>query len=489
MVEQDYRMQRIAKLEQLREQGMDPYPARVSYTHTAAEALAAFEQQEAEEGPRVQVVGRMISQRVMGRSSFAHLADGSGKIQIYVRQDEVGEELYHLFRRLVDIGDYLEAGGLLFRTRTGEVTVRVTTLRLIAKALRPMPEKWHGLRDVETRYRQRYLDLMANEEVRRIFVTRSRMVAAIRRFLDARGFMEVETPILQPIYGGAAARPFVTHHNALDQTLYLRIADELYLKRLIIGGFDRVYEIGHNFRNEGISTKHNPEFTAIEIYQAYADYHVIMALVEELYSEVAREVLGSTTLSYQGQTIDLTPPWRKVTMRDAIREATGLDIAEIMDHRALWQAVQDRGLGVAPQPSWGKLVDALFGEYVESKLIQPTFVLDYPREISPLAKNKPGEPDWVERFEFFIAGIESGNAFSELNDPLEQRARFAEQGRACEAGDVEAHPMDEDFITALEHGMPPTGGLGFGIDRMVMLFTDQTSIREVILFPQLRTPE
>jgi len=487
MADSDHRSQRIAKLEELREQGIDPYPARASYTHTVAEALAAFEKREDGEGPHVQIVGRMVSQRIMGRSSFAHLADGSGKIQIYVRQDIVGEETYHLFRRMTDLGDYIEAEGELFRTRTGEITVLVSNLRLIAKALRPMPEKWHGLRNVETRYRQRYLDLIANEDVRRIFLTRSHMVAAIRRFLDARGFIEVETPILQPIYGGAAARPFVTHHNALDQRLYLRIADELYLKRLIVGGLDRVYEIGHNFRNEGISTKHNPEFTAIEIYQAYADYHDIMDLVEQLYSEVAVEVLGRVSLEYQGETIDLSPPWHRITMRDAILEATGLDIAELDDHAALWQATQDQSLTVSPQPSWGKLVDALFGEYVEPKLIQPTFVMDYPREISPLAKNKPGDPDWVERFEFFIAGMESGNAFSELNDPLEQRARFAEQRRAAEAGDEEAHPMDEDFITALEHGMPPTGGLGFGIDRMAMLFTNQTSIREVILFPQLRT--
>ena len=489
MADQDHRSQRIAKIEQLVEQGLDPFPARTSYTHTAAEAVAAFE--AAKDGAEIetQVVGRMVSQRVMGRSSFAHLADGSGRIQIYLRQDEVGEELYERFRRTVDVGDFVQASGHLFRTRTGEVSVHVTDLRLISKAIRPMPEKWHGLRDVETRYRQRYLDLMANEEVRQIFVVRSRMVTAIRRFLDDRGFLEVETPILQPIYGGAAARPFVTHHNALDQTLYLRIADELYLKRLIVGGLDRVYEIGHNFRNEGISTKHNPEFTAIEIYQAYADYHSMMELVENLYSEVAREVVGSATISYQGQEIDLAPPWRRVTMRDVIMEATGLDIGILSEHKTLWDAVQQRGLRVSPQPTWGKLVDALFGEYAEPTLIQPTFVMDYPREISPLAKNKPGEPDWVERFEFFIAGMESGNAFSELNDPLEQRARFIEQGRAGEAGDDEAHPMDEDFITALEHGMPPTGGLGFGIDRMAMLLTDQTSIREVILFPQLRSQD
>ncbi|MHB1296651.1 MAG: lysine--tRNA ligase [Anaerolineae bacterium] len=498
MPDLDQREQRVAKLDALRSRGIDPYPARVMRTHTTAEAVAAFEQATADAQPsadghvepaepvRAQVAGRVLSSRVMGKSTFAHIQDGSGKLQVYLRKDLLGEETYELFRREIDLGDYVAAQGRLFRTRTGEVTLEVEALQLISKALLPLPEKWHGLKDVEVRYRQRYLDLIANEDVRRIFVTRSRVVSTIRRYLDERGFMEVETPVLQPIYGGAAARPFTTHHNALDQTLYLRIADELYLKRLIVGGFDRVYEIGHNFRNEGISTRHNPEFTVIEVYQAYADYDDIMRLVEELYLTVVQTVLGGSTVTYQGQTLDFTPPWRRVTMRDAILEACGLDIAELTDLAGLWAAAQERELKVAPQPTWGKLVDELFSEYVEPGLVQPTFIVDYPLEISPLAKQKSGAPGWVERFEFFIGGLECGNAFSELNDPLDQRERFASQGRASAAGDDEAHPMDEDFLTAMEHGMPPTGGLGFGIDRMVMLLTDQSSIREVILFPQLR---
>jgi len=483
----DRREQRLAKLARLRERGIDPYPARARVSHTATEAIHAFENAAEGEEVSVQVAGRLVSARNMGKSTFGHIADGSGSIQLYLRTDVVGEASYEAFGRDIDIGDFVGAEGSLFRTRTGEVTVKVASWELLAKALLPLPEKWHGLRDVEARYRQRYLDLIANERTRQIFVTRTRIVSAIRRFLDARGFLEVETPVLQPIYGGAAARPFTTHHNALDRTLYLRIADELYLKRLIIGGFDRVYEIGHNFRNEGISTTHNPEFTVIEIYQAYADYQDIMRLVEELYYTVAQEVMGGAIVTYQGHEINLTPPWRRVTMRDAILEGSGLDIAALSDYDALWRAAQERGLALTKQPSWGKLVEKLFEECVEPTLIQPTFITDYPVDISPLAKKKPGSDGLVERFEFFIGTLESGNAFSELNDPLDQRERFAAQGRAAEAGDEEAHPMDEDFLTAMEHGMPPTGGLGIGIDRMVMLFTDQSSIREVILFPQLRS--
>ncbi|NLD43499.1 MAG: lysine--tRNA ligase [Chloroflexi bacterium] len=487
----DRREQRIAKMERLRERGIDPYPARVTYSHTTAQAIRAYEEAAAADGDEqvdldVQVVGRLVAVRIMGKSSFAHIADGSGRLQLYLRRDVVGEDTYETFRRDLDIGDFVWAEGHLFRTRSGEISVEVRALRVLSKALRGMPEKWHGLRDVETRYRQRYLDLMANAETQEIFRKRTRIVSEIRRYLDAQGFLEVETPILQPIYGGAAARPFTTYHNALDQTLYLRIADELYLKRLIIGGFDRVYEIGHNFRNEGISTQHNPEFTLIEVYQAYADYADIMRMVEELWSTVAINVLGSAKVTYQGQEIDLTPPWKRITMRDVILEACGVDIEAHQDLEALWQAAQDRGLTVRQQPTWGRMVDELFSEYAEPRLIQPTFVTDYPVEISPLAKKKPEAPHLVERFEFFMCGMECGNAFSELNDPLDQRERFEEQRRASDLGDDEAHPMDEDFITALEHGMPPTGGLGFGIDRMVMLLTDQASIREVILFPHLR---
>ena len=485
----DQREQRIAKLIRLREKGIDPYPARVCYTHTTAQAIAAFEAAPAEAEVTVRVAGRLMSVRSMGKSTFAHIADGSGRLQIYLRQDTLGEGSYDLFRKEIDIADFIGIEGRPFRTRTGEITLEARSWEVLSKALRPLPEKWHGLKDVELRYRQRYLDLLTNEEVRRVFFTRTRTVTALRRFLDERGFLEVDTPILQPVYGGTTARPFVTYHNLLDRTLYLRIADELYLKRLIIGGIDRVYEIGHNFRNEGISTTHNPEFTAIEIYQAYADYHDIMLLVEDIYFTVAQEVLGSPLITLQGTQVDLTPPWRRVTMRETIMEACGIDIEAHTDHESLWAAVTARGIQVAKQLNWGKLVAELFDKCVESSLVQPTFILDYPIDISPLAKKKPGAPHLVERFEYFIGGMECGNAFTELNDPLDQRERFAAQARAAASGDEEAHPMDEDFLIAMEHGMPPAGGLGFGIDRMVMLFTGQPSIREVILFPQLRSKE
>ncbi|MHB1354967.1 MAG: lysine--tRNA ligase [Anaerolineae bacterium] len=488
MPEQDQREQRIAKLEQLRAKGIDPYPPRTTYTHTTAQALTAFDSLTEGNELQVSLVGRLVSIRGMGKSTFAHIADGSGRIQILVRQDLIGQESYKSFKQL-DLADFVSISGRMFRTRTGEVTVEVQEYAILSKTLLPLPEKWHGLKDIETRYRQRYLDLLSNEQVRTIFLTRTRIISAIRRYLDARGFLEVDTPILQPIYGGAAAKPFVTFHNALDTTLYLRIADELYLKRLIIGGLDRVYEIGHNFRNEGISTKHMPEYTAIELYQAYADYNDIARLVEDLFSTVAQDVLGSITLNYQGQAVDLTPPWRRVTMREAILTASGIDIEEFKDYTSLLDAAAAKGYKLGKQPNWGKLVEKLFEETVEPGLIQPTFVTEYPIDISPLAKKKPGSPHLVERFEFFIAGTECGNAFTELNDPIDQRERFATAQKDFSAGEEEAHPMDEDFITAMEHGMPPTGGLGWGIDRMVMLFTDQASIREVILFPQLRNKE
>lgn len=478
------RAQRLAKLQRLRELGIDPYPPRAHYTHTAAQAVAAFVP-EAEHQATVTVAGRLTAIRVMGKSTFAHLRDGSGAIQIYLQRDVLGES-YDVFRHEVDIADFVQCTGELFSTHTGEITVRVISWVFLCKALRQLPDKWHGLRDTETRYRQRYLDLLANEQVRDIFVKRTRIVSAIRRFLDARGDYEVETPTLQPIYGGANARPFTTYHHELGQTFYLRIADELYLKRLIIGGFDRVYEIAHNFRNEGISTRHNPEFTACEVYEAYADYHDMMVLIERLYSQVATEVLGSPVITYQGQQIDLTPPWRRITMRDAILERSGIDIEQHRDQEALVAAGRAKGLDLSGQPTWGKAVEKLFDEFVEPTLIQPTIIADYPIDISPLAKKKPGAPHLVERFEFFIGGLECGNAFTELNDPLDQRERFAQQARAAAQGDQESQPLDEDFLLAMEHGMPPTGGLGFGVDRLVMLLTDQVSIREVILFPQLR---
>jgi lysyl-tRNA synthetase class 2 len=487
--------QRRLKLERLKDKGVDPYPLRSACTHTTAEALEMLAQskKEAKRAPAEKVIlcGRIMSVRVMGKASFAHIADGSGRIQIYVRlgEDGVDEETYDFFRHDLDIGDIIQAEGTLFFTRTGEPSLMVTDLTLLAKSLRPLPEKWHGLKDVETRYRQRYLDLIVNEDVRHIFITRSRIIAALRRFMDERGFIDVETPVLQPIYGGAMARPFTTYYQALDQEVFLRIADELYLKRLIVGGLDRVYEICKDFRNEGVSSQHNPEFTQLEVYQAYADFHDMMTLAEDAFFHVAQEVLGTPQISYQGHAVDLTPPWKRLSMRDAILDETGIDIEESPSRDLLRQRVDEQGLEVDPQPTRGTLIDEIFSEYVEPGLIQPTFIIDFPVEISPFAKKKPGRPQLVERFEFFIGGLELGNAFSELNDPLDQRERFLAQQKLREAGDEEAHPMDEDYLRALEYGMPPTGGMGWGIDRMVMLFTDQASIREVILFPHLRTKE
>jgi len=484
----DQVQQRMLKLERIRERGIEPYPARASRSHTAAEASAAFEKAETSgaDSPRVQVTGRLRAIRVMGKSTFAHIEDGSGRIQIYLKQDNLGEDAYEFFKREFDLGDFIGVEGTLFRTRTGEVTIQVQSFELLTKTLHPLPEKWHGLKDVETRYRRRYLDLIANPEAREIFKTRARIVTAMRRFLDDQGFIEVETPTLQPIYGGAMARPFTTHHNALDMTLYLRISDELYLKRLIVGGLDKVYEICKDFRNEGVSTKHNPEFTQMECYWAYADYSDMMWLTENMVAFIAKESLGSTQFTFQGHQIDVTPPWRRWSLRDAIRELAGIDYVDFPSLEALWAEVQHRGLHVSPQPTWGKLIDELLGEIVEPTLIQPTFIKDYPIDISPLSKASPHDPQHVERFEIFVGGLEIGNAYSELNDPLVQRERFEQQGLGATAGDEEAHPMDEDYILALMHGMPPTGGLGVGVDRLTMLLSDQNSIREVILFPHMR---
>lgn len=481
----DLEKQRYLKLERIKARGIDPYPPRVRRTHTAAEAISEFE--AGKSAGEISLAGRLMSVRVMGKSTFAHIEDGSGRIQIYLRQDSLGEEAYEFFKRDFDIGDFIGVTGELFRTRTGEITLQVNSFKMLAKSLHPLPEKWHGLKDVETRYRQRYLDLIANKEVREIFVIRARIVTALRRFLDERGFLEVETPVLQPIYGGAAARPFVTYHNVLDQELYLRISDELYLKRLIIGGYERVYEIGKDFRNEGVSHKHNPEFTQLEFYQAYADYNDVMEMAEEMISYVAQEVLGTTRITYQGSEIDLSPPWRRLSLQEAIKEESGIDYEEYPDAQSLYQAIKAIGGDVEPKENRGKLIDTLLSNYVEPKLIQPTFLIDYPVEISPLAKRKPGHPDTVERFEGFVGGMEICNAFTELNDPLDQKERFLAQRRAYAAGDQEAHQMDTDWLTALSYGMPPTGGFGMGIDRLTMLLTDQVSIREVILFPHLRT--
>ncbi|HIC89285.1 MAG TPA: lysine--tRNA ligase [Anaerolineae bacterium] len=490
----DQEIFRRQKLGILRERGIEPYPRRVRRTHTAVEAVAALEafeaDEEAGEPPVVTVVGRLVSQRIMGRVSFAHIEDGSGRIQLFVKRDLLGSERYNeFFKKLLDLGDFVGATGRLVRTRTGEPSVEVTEIELLSKALHPLPDKWHGLRDVEARYRMRYVDLMVNPEVRQIFITRAKIVSALRRYLDSQGFIEVETPILQPIYGGAAARPFTTFHNQLQQELYLRISFELYLKRLLVGGYERVYEIGRDFRNEGVSYKHNPEFTQLEFYEAYTDYLGVMERVEEMITYVAQEVAGGLQITYQGQVIDLTPPWRRVTMRDVILETTGIDYKAHPTTDSLAEAMRAIGHEPDPRSNRGKLIDSLFSTHVEPTLIQPTFVMDYPIEISPLAKKKADDPTTVERFEYFIGGLELGNAFTELNDPIDQRERFEAMQRMYAAGDEERHPVDEDYLLAMRYGMPPNGGFGTGVDRLVMLFTDQASIREVILFPHLRSKE
>ncbi len=478
---------RLEKLARLRAAGIDPYPPRAVRVEPIRDVIARFSHLKNEEksGDRVKVAGRNVAIRRMGKASFFDLRDGTSKIQLHAAADILGAEKYALLKTC-DVGDFITVAGEVFRTKRGELTVEIESWTILAKALRPLPEKWHGLKDVELRYRHRALDLIANDDVREKFVRRSRMIAAMRQFLDQRGFLEVETPIMQPIAGGATARPFVTHHNALDIDLYLRIAPELYLKRLVIGGLERVYELGKNFRNEGVSTEHNPEFTTLEIYEAYSDYEGMMALAEELISDSARAVEGTTVITYQGKEIDLTPPWRRISLLEAVDEATGIDVTS--KHGIIAQA-REKGIELPEEMSRGKLIEKLFEDFVEPNLIQPTIVKDYPIEISPLAKRKPGTDDVVERFELFIGGLEVANAFTELNDPLDQRARFAAQERLRESGDEEAQRIDDDFLFALEHGMPPTGGIGFGVDRLAMLITDSPSIREVILFPTLKLKE
>ncbi|WP_448543966.1 lysine--tRNA ligase [Roseiflexus sp.] len=482
----ELQQQRLAKLERLRAAGIDPYPPRTRRTHAIGLVLASFDQLM-ECGERVTIAGRIVgARRILGKLAFAHVEDESGRIQIWLSRGDIGDEWFDRFRDDLDTFDIVEATGTLRRTQRGEPSVFVERLGVLAKSLNPPPEKWHGLSDIEERHRQRYLDLIVNPEVRDVFRTRAKIVSTMRRFLDERGFLEVETPTLQPIYGGASARPFITHHNQLKQDLYLRIAVELYLKRLIVGGFERVYEISKVFRNEGVDRTHNPEFTMMECYQAYADYNDMMRLVEDLYRTLALEVAGSTTIVFQGHTIDFGPVWQRVSIPAAIAARTGIDILELTELEPLQQAIRAAGLKVDLKPGWGKQVDELFSVCVQPELIQPTFVIDHPVALSPLAKRRPDQPLLVERFEPIVAGMEVGNAFTELNDPLDQEQRFLEQGRAYDAGDDEAQQMDVDFLNALMYGMPPTGGLGIGIDRTVMLFTDQPSIREVILFPHLR---
>ncbi len=474
---------RREKLKDLQNAGQDPFKiVKYDVTHHTAEIIENFEEFE---GKDVSLAGRLMSKRGMGKSSFCDLQDRDGKIQLYVRINDIGAEEYENFKKL-DLGDIIGVKGYVFRTKMGEISVHVTSYTLLSKSLRPLPEKFHGLKDTDTRYRQRYLDLIVNPEVRKTFMIRSKIISAIRRFLDNRGFLEVETPILNTIPGGAAARPFITHHNTLDIDMYLRIAPELYLKRLIVGGLERVYELGRMFRNEGMSIKHNPEFTMMEVYQAYTDYHGMMDLAESMISSVAQEVLGTTKISYQGTEIDLTPPWPRLTMVEAVKKYADVDFNNIKTDEEAIKAAKEKGLTIEGKPTKGEVLNLFFEEFAEQNLIQPTFIIDYPVEVSPLTKRKPDQPELTERFELFITGREFGNAYSELNDPIDQKERFLDQVRKREAGDEEANMMDDDFVTALEHGLPPTGGLGIGIDRLVMLLTDSYSIRDVLLFPTMK---
>ena len=482
---------RLEKTENLRRKGIDPYPRNYDRTHTATDAIQQFESAEFS-GDRefdldqVSIGGRITRMRGMGRVTFCDILDGTGSIQAMFRSNTLGDDYATL--RDLDIGDWVGVTGQMIRTRTGEVTVQAGGFTVLCKSLRPLPEKWHGLNDTEIRYRQRYLDLISNPEARRIAVLRSRMVSAIRRFMDRRGFMEVETPVLVPVAAGGMAHPFETHHNALSRDLFLRIATELHLKRLIVGGLEKVYEIGRIFRNEGIDSNHNPEFTTMESYEAFADYNDVMSLVEDLVSTVANEVAGSSAVSYGEDTIDFTPPWPRVRLTEKIEEYSGIDILEHQTVESLKDAMARQGIFVDNQASWAGLVDKLISTNVEPRLVQPTFLVDYPVQVSPLAKRTSDDPRLVERFEAFAAGMEIANAFSELNDPVDQRARFEEQEEFRAAlPQEEWDRLDEDFLTAIEYGMPPTGGLGMGMDRLAMLLSGQRTIREVVLFPQMRT--
>jgi lysyl-tRNA synthetase class 2 len=484
----DLVVQRIEKVKALRAKGINPYPIRFKRTHTAAQIKETFS-----EGQELQVkaAGRIKSKRVMGKASFAHIEDMSGLVQVYARLDRIGDEKYELFKTL-DLGDIIGVSGHVFKTKQGEITIEVDDVVLLAKCIRPLPvvkEKdgkvFDEFADREQRYRQRYVDLIVNAQVRQQFILRSRLITGIRAFLNQKDFIEVETPMMQAIPGGAAARPFITHHNALDIDLYLRIAPELYLKRLLVGGFEKVYELNRNFRNEGISTRHNPEFTMLELYQAYADYNDMMAITQEMISTLAQQLLGTMIIQYQGNTIDLTPPWDKITYVDALKKYTDINFQEI-EHSEAVQKVKALGIEIDDSMTKWKIAEEVFEEKVEANVIQPTFIIDYPKELSPLAKSREDNPEFVERFEVYIAGREMANAFSELNDPFDQRERFEQQVKMREAGDDEAQMMDIDYVTALEYGMPPAGGLGIGIDRLAMLFIDTASIKDTILFPLLK---
>jgi len=496
--------ERLAKAARLEEMGIELYPRRGHRSHTNAEAIAEYEALETKDAEAAQqiaviVCGRIRRLNVTGKVAFMHIEDESGRVQLFLRINELGEATYELVKdKLIEVDDFVQASGTMMRTKAGEVSVRVQTLTLLAKSLSPLPVikqqvledgttvEYGEFSDVEQRYRQRYADLAVNHDVREVFVKRAKILSAVRRFFDNEGFLEVETPILQPVYGGAAARPFTTYHNQLDQELYLRISFELYLKRLLVGGYDAVYEIGRDFRNEGVSFKHNPEFTQVEFYKAYIDYNGVMDITERLLAYVAEQALGTTVITFQGNQINLGPPWSRIKLRDAIKQHAEIDYMEYLDAQSLEEAIRATGDDVAPGQTWGKLVDHLLGKYVEPKLIQPTFIIDYPRDISPFAKLVDYDDFHVERFELFVGGMEMGNAFTELNDPRDQEQRFLDMQRLYGVEDEEATPVDEDYLRAMRYGMPPNGGWGMGIDRLVMLLTDQRTIRDVLLYPHLR---
>ena len=494
---------RLQKLEELRAEGVEAYPTRAERTHTSAQAISEFEAAEKESREvKATLAGRIRASRAMGKVSFAHIEDIDGKVQLFFRINELGERV-EFFNKMFDLGDFIQASGVMFRTKTGEVTLHVRDFRLLAKSVTPLPAdkdvtqedgtvvRYAALEDPELRARQRYADLAVNPQVRETFRKRAKLVKALRTFLDDHDFLEVETPILQPLYGGAAARPFTTHHNELDQDMYLRISFELYLKRLLVGNLERVYEIGRDFRNEGVSFKHNPEFTQLEFYWAYADYLQVMELTEQMVAYAAEQVTGSTRVSYGEHELEFKPPWRRLEMRQGILETSAVDIAEHTTADGLLKAIRTKHPKAAahPKSTRGKLIDFLLNEFLEPTLIQPTFLYNYPRDISPLAKSLPGDPLTVERFEGYAAGFELCNAFTELNDPLDQEQRFVEMGRDYDDEDAERHPLDEDYLRAMRYGMPPNGGFGMGVDRLAMILTNQHSIREVLLFPALRTQE
>ena len=495
---------RLQKLDELRSEGIEPYPTRAQRTHTSAQAIAEFESAEKQGGEvKATLAGRIRATRAMGKLTFAHIEDGYGKVQLFLRVNELGPERIDFFNRMFDIGDFVQAAGTMMRTRTGEPTLLVSDFRMLAKSVSPLPAdkdvtqpdgsvvRYAALEDPELRARQRYADLAVNPDVRDLFVRRARTLQALREFLEGRGFLEVETPILQPLYGGAAARPFTTYHNELDQQMFLRISFELYLKRLLVGNLERVYEIGRDFRNEGVSYKHNPEFTQLEFYWAYADYLQVMELTEQMVCFVAEKVTGGSQVRYGEHELEFKPPWRRLQMRQGILETSGVDIDQHRSAANLFQAIRTVHPDRTPDPGMtrGKMVDFLLSEFLEPTLIQPTFLYDYPRDISPLAKSLPGDAMTVERFEGYAAGFELCNAFTELNDPLDQESRFLEMGRDYAADDEEKHPLDEDYLRAMRYGMPPNGGFGMGVDRLVMLLTDKHSIRDVLLFPALRKEE